>query len=223
MNGFGRRQRRPVGATPDACEHTGGIGRPGPAPSSASLSLPGDRLRSSPTAVAGTSRREPEAGSGRFVRPRTDAAGGAEVEESVAGHSDAGAVTALASDVGPQALLDVLTTIGERGVDAVVLALDPTPFLGPRDIDGVLRCLNGAIPHVVIVNVDSHRRSPNAPVPVFAPRWRGDHGTRRACTPGLPRRREEPPGTHLPCGGRDAGSPVLCGLVLGQQGIRFPR
>ena len=79
-----------------------------------------------------------------------------------------GAVTALDSDVGPQALLDVLTTIGERGVDAVVLALDPTPFLGQRDIDGVLRSLNGAIPHAVIVNVDSHPRSPNAPVPVFA-------------------------------------------------------
>jgi len=79
-----------------------------------------------------------------------------------------GAVTALASDVGPQALLDVLTTIGERGVDAVVLALDPTPFLGQRDIDCVLRSLNGAIPHAVIVNVDSHPRSPNAPVPVFA-------------------------------------------------------
>ena len=79
-----------------------------------------------------------------------------------------GAVTGLPSDVGPQALLDVLTTIGERGVDAVVLALDPTPSLGPRDIDVVLRSLNGAIPHAVIVSVDSHPRSPDAPVPVFA-------------------------------------------------------
>ena len=81
-----------------------------------------------------------------------------------------GAVTALASDVGPQALLAVLTTLGERGVDAVVLALDPTPSLKQRDIDRVLRGLNRAIPHAVIVNVDSHPCPRDAPVPVFAPR-----------------------------------------------------
>lgn len=78
-----------------------------------------------------------------------------------------GAVTALASDVGPQALLAVLTTLGERGVDAVVLALDPTPSLKQRDIDRVLRGLNRAIPHAVIVNVDSHPCPRDAPVPVF--------------------------------------------------------
>ena len=79
-----------------------------------------------------------------------------------------GAVTALPSDVGPRALLDVLTTIGERGVDAVALALDSTPSLGQRNIDCVLRSLTRAIPHAVIVNVDSHPRSRNPPVPVFA-------------------------------------------------------
>jgi hypothetical protein len=66
--------------------------------------------------------------------------------------------------VGPQALFDVLTTIGERGVDAVVLTLESTPSHGQRDIDCVLRGLNSrAIPHAVIVNVHSHPRS--RPVP----------------------------------------------------------
>jgi hypothetical protein len=79
-----------------------------------------------------------------------------------------GPVTALASDVAPQVLLDVLTTIGERGVDAVVVALVSTPALGRSDIDRVLRTLKRLIPHVVIVKVDPHPRSPSAPVPVFA-------------------------------------------------------
>jgi acyl-CoA synthetase (NDP forming) len=79
-----------------------------------------------------------------------------------------GAVTAVASDVAPQVLLDVLTTIGERGVDAVVVALVSTSALGRREIEQVLRDLKRAIPHVVIVNVDPHPRSPRAPVPVFA-------------------------------------------------------
>jgi hypothetical protein len=62
--------------------------------------------------------------------------------------------------VGTQALFDVLTTIGERGVDAVVLILESTPCLGQRDIDCVLRSLNRRpSPHTVIVNVDSHPRS----------------------------------------------------------------
>jgi len=43
--------------------------------------------------------------------------------------------------VGTQALFDVLTIIGERGVDAVVLTLESTPSLGQRDIDCVLRSL----------------------------------------------------------------------------------
>lgn len=79
-----------------------------------------------------------------------------------------GPVTALAPDVAPQVLLDVLTTIGERGVDAVVVALVSTPALGRRDIDRVLRTLKRAIPHVVIVKVDPNSLSPSAPVPVFA-------------------------------------------------------
>jgi hypothetical protein len=91
-----------------------------------------------------------------------------------------GAVTALASDVGPQALLDVLTTIGERGVDAVVLALDPTLSLGTRDIDGVLRSLNGAIPsrgHRERGLGSSLARRSSARLRL---RRCGDHGTRRA-------------------------------------------
>jgi acyl-CoA synthetase (NDP forming) len=79
-----------------------------------------------------------------------------------------GAVTALAPDVAPQVLLDVLTTIGERGVDAVVVALVSTAALGRREIEQVLRDLQRAIPHVVIVRVDPRPRSPSAPVPVFA-------------------------------------------------------
>jgi hypothetical protein len=80
-----------------------------------------------------------------------------------------GAVTALASDVTPHALLDVLTTIcRESGVDAVVLALTPSRALGRFDIERLLRNLRRAIPEVVIVSVDRHARSPSAPVPVFA-------------------------------------------------------
>jgi hypothetical protein len=79
-----------------------------------------------------------------------------------------GAVTALAPDVAPQVLLDVLTTIGERGVDAVVVALGSTPALGRHNIDRVLRDLGRAIPPVVIVSVDPDPRSPGGPVPVFA-------------------------------------------------------
>jgi hypothetical protein len=74
----------------------------------------------------------------------------------------------------PQALFDVLTTIGERGVDAVVLPLDSTPFLGQRDIDCVLRSLTPrAVPVAVIVNVDSHPRSRPSfrPLAVLAGAW----------------------------------------------------
>jgi hypothetical protein len=79
-----------------------------------------------------------------------------------------GAVTALAPDVAPQVLLEVLTTVGERGVDAMIVALVPTGALGRRDIDWVIRTLKRSMPHVVIVNVDPEWRSHSAPVPVFA-------------------------------------------------------
>lgn len=80
------------------------------------------------------------------------------------------AVTSLACDVSPEVLLAVLATIGERGVDAIVLALASTPPVGRRDLDRVLRNLKRTIPHVVIVNVapGPGPGSRNAPVPVFA-------------------------------------------------------
>lgn len=79
-----------------------------------------------------------------------------------------GAVMAIAPDVTPQVLLEVLTTVGERGVDAVMAALVPTGALQRRDIDWVLRTLKRSMPHVVVVKVDPESRSHSAPVPVFA-------------------------------------------------------